>query len=94
MTQTLLPLNNRQLNIFWGRGRKEEQDLGSQWTILVFAAAELRCWRSGERTAGRDRQQQDAEPVSAVTKSLFTVTGDSDLGERYEARLMLILVLK
>lgn len=73
--------------------KKEEWNLGSLWTILVFLAAELRCWRSAERTAGRDHQQQDAEPVSAATESLFTVTGDSDLGGCNEAHPLLIFVL-
>lgn len=45
----------------------------------------MRCWPSAERTAGRDRQQADAEPVSAATESLFTVTGDSDLGGRWRS---------
>lgn len=78
MTPSLSPLPHHKFNRFWRR--KEESDLGLLWTIFVFSAAELRCWRSAERTAGRDNQEQDAVLVSAVTKSLFTVTGKSDLG--------------
>lgn len=97
MTRTLLPLPDRYFNIFWGGqdgGKKEESDPGSLWTILVFPAAELRCWRSAERTAGRDNQKRDADSVSAATRSLFTVAGESDLGASNKADRMLIFVLK
>lgn len=63
--------------------------------FLSFPAAdELRCWRSAERTAGRENQELGAELVSAVTGSLFTVIGEPDLGVYSIACLLLLLMDK
>lgn len=48
--------------------------------LLSFAADELRCWRSAERTAGRENQELGAESVSAATRGLFTVSDEPYLG--------------
>lgn len=72
---------------------EEGVGVGVQWNIFVFSAAdELRCWRSAERTAGRENQELGAELVSAVTGGLFTVTGKPDLGG-YSIACLLVLLM-